>query len=217
MTQLSLRDSQGFYQIPLEMRDLVTLLLPRASESKIDRLRTELNHQSAKSLTIDHLTAFLTEKEAGIILAAIELGRIAWTAPTENKTILDSPGEAYKVFSEILRGKASEHFVVLFLDIKNRLIDKQIVSIGSWSETLVPIAEILRLTLVKRCPRIIVAHNHPSGLLEPSSEDYRVTEDLGKACNMVGIVMLDHLVVADHGYTSIRQTGSFGKDVWGKT
>ncbi len=58
MTQLSLRDSQGFYQIPLEMRDLITLLLPRALESKIDRLRTELKHQSAKSLTIDHLRAF---------------------------------------------------------------------------------------------------------------------------------------------------------------
>jgi DNA repair protein RadC len=135
MPQLTLRDSQGFYQIPLEMRDLISLLLPRASESKIDRLRAELKNQSVKSLTIDHLTAFLTDREAAIILAAIELGRIAWTAPTENKTVLDSPDEAYKVFSEILRGKASEHFVVLFLDIKNRLIDKQIVLIGSWTET----------------------------------------------------------------------------------
>lgn len=217
MTQLSLRDSQGFYQIPLEMRDLIALLLPRASTSKIDQLRTELKQQSAKSLTIDHLTAFLTEKEAAIILAAIELGRIAWSAPTENKTVLDSPGEAYKVFSEILRGKASEHFVVLFLDIKNQLIDKQIVSIGSWSETLVPIAEILRLALVKRCPRIIVAHNHPSGSLEPSTEDYKVTEDLGRACKTVGIVMLDHLVVTDHGYTSIRREHRFDGAVWSET
>jgi DNA repair protein RadC len=139
MTQLSLRDSQGFYQIPLEMRDLIALLLPRASTSKIDQLRAELKNFPSKSLTIDHLTTFLTERESAIILASIELGRIAWTAPTENKAVLDSPEEAYKVFSEILRGKASEHFFVLFLDIKNRLIDKQIVSIGSWTEILVPI------------------------------------------------------------------------------
>jgi DNA repair protein RadC len=216
MTKLKMRDSEGFYRLPEDMCALISLLLPRASESKIDRLRAELKNCPSKSLTIDHLTTFLTERESAVILAAIELGRVAWEAPTANQSILDSPGEAYKVFSEILRGKTSEHFVVLFLDIKNRLVDKSVVSIGSWSETIMPIAEILGLALTKRCPRIIVAHNHPSGNSEPSPEDYSVTEQLGKGCNAVGIVLLDHLVVTDYGYASIRQVGTLSGDVWAK-
>jgi DNA repair protein RadC len=214
MPKPKVRDCAGFYNLPHDLYALISLLLPRISGVKIDRLKAELSERPAKSLTIEHLS-FLSEREATVILVAIELGRRAWSEPTALGTILDSPHASYEVFSEILRGKTSEMFVVLFLDIKNRLIGKKLVSIGSWTEALVPTAEILKAALLKNSPRIIVAHNHPSGSSEPSLEDFRVTEQLGKACQAVSIAMLDHLVVTDRGYTSIRQWGTLSQDVWG--
>jgi DNA repair protein RadC len=114
------------------------------------------------------------------------------------------------MFSSII----CENFVVLFLDRKNQLIDKKVVSSGTWAETIVPIPEILRLALVKQCHGIIVGHNHPSGSPEPSANDYRLTEQLGRACKAVTIKFLDHLVVTDFDYTSIRRSGSLGADAW---
>jgi DNA repair protein RadC len=217
MTKISVRDEQGFYKLPQGKSALISTLLPRASADKIDTLVAKMTEYPAKRLTFDHLTGILTDKEATVVLAAIELGKMAWTTPMESRAVVDSPGTAFAVFSEILRGKNCENFMVLFLDLKNRLIDKKVVSIGSWGETLCPVKEILRLALLKQCPRIIVAHNHPSGSSEPSPDDLRLTEQLGKACKSVTLDLLDHLVVTDNGYTSIRQSNVFGGNVWSAT
>jgi DNA repair protein RadC len=214
MMKPKVRDCAGFYSLPTDLYALISLLLPRISAEKLDKLKVVLADRPAKSLKIEHLL-FLTEREATVILAAIALGRIAWSRPTALGALIDSPEASYQVFSEILRGKTSEYFVVLFLDVRNRLIGKEIVSIGSWTETLVPVAEILKMALLKNSPRIIVAHNHPSGFVEPSAEDLAVTEQLSQACKAVSIVMLDHVVVADHQFTSIRHLGTLPTEVWG--
>ncbi len=214
---LNARDAEGFYKLPEGKSALISILLPRASSEKIARLVAKTQEHSIKHLSFDHLTEILSDREASVVLAAIELGKMAWAAPTENKIIVDNPEAAYNAFSEVLRGQVCESFVVLFLDVKNRLISRKIVSTGSWSETLVPIKEILRLALVKQCPKIIVGHNHPSGSSEPSTEDYDLTKQLAKACRAVTIDLLDHLVVTDSDYTSIRRSGSLGADVWGSS
>jgi DNA repair protein RadC len=212
---LNARDAEGFYKLPSGKSALISTLLPRASNKKIAMLVAKTEEHPIKYLSFDHLSGILTDREAAVILAAIELGRMAWAAPVESKVIVDNPEVAYNVFSEVLRGQICENFVVLFLDRKNQLIDKKVVSSGSWAETLVPIQEILRLALVKQCSGIIVGHNHPSGCTKPSTEDYAVTEQLGEACKAVTINLLDHLVVTDFEYTSIRRSGSLGADVWG--
>jgi DNA repair protein RadC len=212
---LNAKDAEGFYRLPEGKSALISMLLPRASNKKIAMLVAKTQEHPIKYMTFDHLTEILTDREASLVLAAIELGKMAWAAPVESKTIMDSPEAAYNVFSELLRGQVCENFVVLFLDIKNRLIDRKVVSTGSWSETLAPIKEILRLALLKQCPRIIVAHNHPSGSSEPSPDDLRLTQQLGEACKAVTINLLDHLVVTDIGYISIRRSGLLGVDVWG--
>jgi DNA repair protein RadC len=212
---LNARDAEGFYKLPEGKSALISTLLPRASNKKIAMLVAKTEKHPIKYLSFDHLSEILTDREAAVILAAIELGKMAWAAPVEHKTIVDSPGIAYNIFSEILRGQICENFVVLFLDRKNQLIDKKVVSSGSWTETLVPIKEILRLALVKQCPGIIVGHNHPSGSSEPSFDDLRLTEQLGKACKAVTINLLDHLVVTDTDYRSIRRSAVLEADIWG--
>jgi DNA repair protein RadC len=212
---LNARDAEGFYKLPEGRLALISTLLPRASSKKITMLMAKTEEHPIKYLSFDHLSEILTDREAAVILAAIELGKMAWAAPVEHKTIVDSPGIAYNIFSEILRGQICENFVVLFLDRKNQLIDKKVVSSGSWAETLVPIKEILRLALVKQCLGIIVGHNHPSGSPEPSLDDLRLTEQLGKACKAVTINLLDHLVITDTDYTSIRRSAVLEADIWG--
>lgn len=205
------RDAQGFYALPPGMTDLLRLLVPRISETSLQMLQEVLDIVPPDALSIDHL-AFLPERQATTVLAAIEIARRLFHRPVPRLAVIDSPAEANKAFSEIFRGKHSEHFAVLFLDVKNRVRDKTVVSIGSWTETLVPISEILRLALLKQSSRLIVAHNHPSGSTDPSPEDLAVTKELFIACQSVGIKLLDHLVVTDRSFTSIRQEGGVAVD-----
>jgi DNA repair protein RadC len=208
MTYSKLRDSQGFYHLPTETGDLLGLVASGGISSiNLVKLQTLLGEVSSLDLSIEHLD-FLPEKKAAAILAAIELGRRLWSNPTPRLSIINSPEEAFKCFSEILRGKEREHFVVLFLDIQNRVLDKSVLSIGSWHEAIMPLHEMLRQALLKKSSRIIVAHNHPSGNNDPSTEDLNVTTKLLAACNFIGIDLLDHLIITDESYRSLRNTES---------
>lgn len=214
MLNSKVRDSEGFYVLPTDILDLISLLLPaKLTEKKAQLLKNLLNEQPAQALMVEQLD-FLSERQASAILAAIELGRRCWQAPVKQMDIIDSPQKVYAALSEDFKGKSSEHFAVLFLDVKNRLLDKTVVSIGAWTETIVPIPEILRLALNKRSIRIIVSHNHPSGHCDPSPQDLDITKQLGKACKLIGISLLDHIVFTDNDFKSLRQEKVLPEDTW---
>jgi DNA repair protein RadC len=99
-----------------------------------------------------------------------------------------------------------EHFAVLLLDVKNRLIGTHVVTIGSATETLAPPREIFREVLRQGATRVIVAHNHPSGNLEPSPEDLRLTEQLLAGAKLLDLPVLDHLILGNGDWVSLRQT-----------
>jgi DNA repair protein RadC len=203
-TQLA-KDSEGLYEISTTLFELILRLLPRISREKANKLQTELSTNIPGTLTIDQL-GFLSPREAEVVLSAIELGRIAWTSPNKRLADISSPQASFEALSETLRGQASELVVALFLNVKNELLSTEVVARGSWKECIIPVPEIFRLALAKQAQRIIVGHNHPSGSLEPSSEDFDATHSLVKAGEVIGINVLDHLVVTDDGYNSIRQT-----------
>jgi hypothetical protein len=124
----TIKDSQGFYRLPDSVEQLIPLLLPRLSQQKLGQLMAVLADRPPQSLAPEDL-GFLTEREAAVILAAIELGRIAWAKPAQAGTIIDSPEASCQALLPLLRGKQTEHFVVLFLNIKNRLMDSKVLSI----------------------------------------------------------------------------------------
>jgi DNA repair protein RadC len=96
-----------------------------------------------------------------------------------------------------LAGTDREHFLVLTLDAKNRLIGLNTVSIGSLSSSLAHPRETYKLAILQNAAAIIVAHNHPSGDLTASQEDHTLTERLKQVGDLLGIRLLDHVIVGD--------------------
>lgn len=99
--------------------------------------------------------------------------------------------------------------VVLFLNIKNQIIHKQTIFIGSLNASIVHPREIFREAVKRSAASIICAHNHPSGVPTPSSEDIEVTKRIVEAGYIIGIELIDHVIIGDHQYISLKEKGYF--------
>jgi len=105
------------------------------------------------------------------------------------------------------RDRRQEYFVVLSLDSAGRLIRRRVVTIGLLSSSLVHPREMFAEPLMDRAASVIIAHNHPSGVAEPSKEDIRTTQQLIAAGILLGIPLEDHFIVTKTGYFSFREQG----------
>ena len=114
---------------------------------------------------------------------------------------------------ENLADSDREYTYALYLDNKNVVISASLISIGSMTSTIVDIRVILRNALLSGCVKMILVHNHPSGVTDPSIEDIRVTEKLFKAANLVDITLLDHIIVGDDMY-SFKKSRPYILEVW---
>ena len=103
------------------------------------------------------------------------------------------------------RDKKKEHFIVLHLNTQNEIIKREIVSIGSLNASLVHPREVFRSAITTGCASILVCHNHPSGSLEPSTEDLNVTRRLVDAGKILGVGVTDHVVISQNGYFSLKE------------
>ncbi len=144
--------------------------------------------------------------KATSILAAIELGKRLLQVRPPEKTVVDDPSVAAAALSHELMWQSQERFAVLFLDIKHRILGMRVVTIGTATETLAHPRDIFREVIRHGATRAIVAHNHPSGNLEPSREDISLTRQLLEAANILGIPLLDHLILGNGDFSSLRQT-----------
>jgi DNA repair protein RadC len=143
--------------------------------------------------------------KATTILAAIELGKRAFQSRPGEKTVVDSPAAAAAALSQDLMWQNQERFAVLLLDVKNRLLGTQVITIGTATETLAPPREIFREVIRQGATRLIVAHNHPSGSVEPSQEDIDLTRQLLSGAQFLAIPLLDHIILGDGNYQSLRE------------
>ncbi|PMB26845.1 RadC family protein [Fischerella thermalis] len=143
--------------------------------------------------------------KATTILAAIELGKRAFQSRPADRTVIDSPAAAAAALSQDLMWQNQERFAVLLLDVKNRLLGTQVITIGTATETLAPPREIFREVIRQGATRLIVAHNHPSGNIEPSSEDIELTRQLLAGATFLGIPLLDHLILGNGNHQSLRE------------
>ena len=151
--------------------------------------------------------------KAATILAAIELGKRVLQSQPLNLTVVDDPSVAAAALGHELMWQSQERFAVLLLDVKHRIIGTKVVSIGTATETLAHPREIFREVIRRGATRVIVAHNHPSGSLEPSAEDITLTQQLLKGAHLLGIPLLDHLILGNGDFASIRQTS----DLWNES
>lgn len=143
--------------------------------------------------------------KATTILAAIELGKRAFQSRPLDRTPIDSPAAAAAALSQDLMWQTQERFAVVLLDVKNRLIGTQVITIGTATETLAPPREIFREVIRHGATRVVVAHNHPSGNIEPSLQDIDLTRQLLAGAQFLGIPLLDHLILGDGNHQSLRE------------
>ncbi len=143
--------------------------------------------------------------KATTILAAIELGKRTFQFRPDERTEIDSPVAAAAALSQDLMWQTKERFAVLLLDVKNRLLGTKVITIGTATETLAPPREIFREVIRQGATRLIVAHNHPSGNIEPSQEDIDLTRQLLAGSQLLSIPLLDHLILGDGNHQSLRE------------
>ena len=139
--------------------------------------------------------------KASQILSSIELSRRYLIK--QNKKIT-SAKDVYEELKEY-HNKKQEYFLALYLDGANHLIQTKIITIGILNQSLVHPREVFSYAIEKRCASIIVAHNHPSGILEASSEDINVTKRLQESGKILGIELLDHLIITNDGFVSLKE------------
>jgi DNA repair protein RadC len=143
---------------------------------------------------------------AAQVHAALELGRRLMNH-TEQRRPIKSPSQAAAFLLPQLSKREAEHLVVLLLDTKNALIETVWLYQGSLNSSVVRVAEVFREPIRRQAAAILVAHNHPSGDPEPSPEDVRVTHELVKAGQLLEIELIDHLIVGDQRYVSLKERG----------
>jgi len=145
--------------------------------------------------------------KAAQLQAALELGRRLVLAAPDERPQIRSPGDAAALLLPELSGREQEHFWVLFLDTRNRVHGSEALYKGSINQSQVRVGEVFREAVRRNCAAIIVAHNHPSGDPSPSPEDVAVTRDLVAAGSLLGIEVLDHLVIGQQRWVSLRERG----------
>ena len=173
-----------------------------ADVPKIARDVRRILGEKGSNLTYEDLLKIkgLGAAKAAKLMASFELWRRQFEV--SERPIIDSPEKAAEQFADI-RDKKQEYFVCLTLDGANRLIAKRVISIGTLTASLVHPREVFAEVITDRAASIIVAHNHPSGNLEPSIADKEVTERLRQAGEILGIDLLDHILITEKSNATI--------------
>ncbi|AIQ43254.1 DNA repair protein RadC [Paenibacillus sp. FSL R7-0297] len=160
-------------------------------------------------LSIEELTTIkgIGPAKAVQLKAGIELGRRMANSRLTEPVIIRSPQDAAEILTEQLRYLQKEHFICLFLNTKNHVIAQETLSMGSLNASIVHPREVFRAAMKCSSAAIICAHNHPSGDPTPSPEDISLTSRLMQAGEIVGIDVLDHLVIGDSSFVSLKEKG----------
>lgn len=198
--------------------ELLAILLRTGSSKEsvfqlAQKILTELKSiQNLYDVTIEELTKIrgIGPAKAVQIKAAIELGkRIVKKAPLD-KISINSPKDVANLLMEDMRYLKQEHFITLLLDTKNNIVSKETISVGSLNSSIVHPREVFKPAIKKSVSSIVIVHNHPSGDPAPSQEDINVTKRLINAGEILGIDVLDHVIIGDLKYFSLKEKGLFG-------
>jgi len=149
----------------------------------------------------------LGDVKAGQIQAAIEFGHRLALFTEGDRPAIGGPRDVANLLLPDLRYQKKEHLKSLLLDTKNRVLSIKTVSIGDLSSSIVHPREVFKDAVVASAASLIVAHNHPSGDPTPSAEDVAVTKRLISAGEIMGIDLLDHIVIGDGVFVSLKERG----------
>lgn len=186
---------------------------PKASA--VDVARTLLskygNFRELGNKTISELCKIdgIGEAKAAQIKATIEIAKRYSTITLEPGVKFKNSDSIFKHFHEKLRDKKQETFLVVLLDNKNRVLKEKQISIGSLTASIVHPREVFGAAIKEHAASVVFVHNHPSGDPYPSSEDIEITKRLDNVSKIVGIKILDHIIIGNSEYFSLKDKGIF--------
>jgi len=209
---------QKFGVEALSAQEVLALILGRgiAGESVMitaQRLLSQFgNLKGIASASVEELSQVrgIGVAKASQIKAAFELAnRLEDYSASGDKRLVKTPDDVVGVVRSRLRGKKKEHFLALLLDTRNRLIKVSEISIGSLDTSIVHPREVFQEAISASAASVIFVHNHPSGDPEASEDDIKLTKRLAQAGEIVGIDVLDHIIICDKKYLSLKRGGFF--------
>lgn len=164
--------------------------------------------ENIKYATINKLTQIkgIGKTKASQILAAIELGKRVYYVKSKSNTKVVSTKEIYELYKVEFDDIKYEKFCVLFLDTKKNIIDFKILFKGTLDRSVVHPREIFKEAILLSASTIICMHNHPSGDIEPSTQDIEITNILTNVGNLMGIKLLDHIIFGNNKYYSFYES-----------
>lgn len=208
-----LEHSQQYGVESLPTAELFTLVLCGEKASKqrekalqlIQRISADRNGSAILSIDVHELFAHeFDEKLAYRLIALLELHR-RLARPADQPYRIVSPRDAARLVMPEMRQLKTEHMRILVLDTKNQVVLNQIAYQGTANSSVLRVAEVFRPAIVRNCPAIILCHNHPSGDPTPSPEDISTTEQLVLAGKSLEIELVDHLIIGEDKYVSLRE------------
>ncbi len=199
----------------LSNRELLAILIKCGTQELsvlglADRILVEFSSlRELSGATWEELTTVrgIGKAKAAELLAALELGRRAADSSFEVRDAISKPEDAARLVMSEMRLLDREHFVVLMLNTKHRVMAKKTISIGHLDAALVHPRELFKDAIRRSSAAVVLVHNHPSGDPTPSRDYMAVTKRLCEAGSLLGIQVLDHLVVGDNQFVSLKEQG----------
>ncbi|MBN1387170.1 MAG: DNA repair protein RadC [Bacteroidales bacterium] len=197
--------------------ELLAILIGSGSNDKsaVDLAREILNIASNNLNQLGKLDVYDLVKLKGIgtakainIMAALELGRRRKSAEIIESAKIRSSNDVYTIFNPLLADLTHEEFWLLYLNRSNKILSRHKLSQGGISGTITDVRLIIKKAIELLASSIIICHNHPSGNLDPSEADTRITHKIKEAAGYFDISLLDHIIVTDNGYYSYADNGA---------
>ncbi|WP_421385501.1 RadC family protein [Bacillus salacetis] len=162
-----------------------------------------------KEASLEEITNIngIGQAKAVQIMAAVEIGRRISNLAYDDRYSIRSPEDGANYVMNDMRFLSQEHFVCLYLNTKNQVLHKQTIFIGSLNASIVHPREVFKEAFRRSAASIICIHNHPSGDPTPSREDIEVTKRLVECGKIIGIEVLDHLIIGEKKYVSLKEKG----------
>lgn len=170
-------------------------------------VKNNLNELGKLTVADLRKTKGIGEAKAITIIAALELGRRRKLSDSMSRKKIMGSKDVFEYFQPILGDLPHEEFWVLLLNRSNKIIERNKISQGGISGTVIDVRMILKNAIEKLASSLILCHNHPSGNLKASEADQKITEKLKEAARLMDIQVLDHLIVTDNAYFSFADEG----------
>lgn len=196
--------------------ELLAILIGSGStkESAVDLMKRVLNDcknnlNTLGKMSVHELCQYngIGEAKAITILAACELGKRRQLEKAQERKHIDSATAIYELMHPVMQDLSTEEAWILLMNQNYKLIKQVRISRGGISETAVDVRIILKEALLCNATVVALCHNHPSNNTRPSKDDDRLTERVKKACDIMRIYLLDHVIITDGNYYSYREEG----------